>query len=670
MIARVAMMHADNNREGLMKRLADKLALIAAIICAATLSPVVQAAPPAAGPSAIAPITAIVPPKDRPYDGAIQLQVDASDTGHRVVRVHETLRGITTDSVLLYPKWLPGTHAPEGTLDRVAGIRVSSNGAPVTWKRDPADVFAFRLNLTPGTHSIDIDFDYLSPTSGKVGALEMSRDMLMIEWNELVFYPAGYFTRRIPVDVQLTLPAAWQFGSALETASSDHAQTQFKRTTLETLVDSPVYAGRYASKLDLDPGAAVPVHMDLVADRPENLAVKPEQLQAYRNLVQQAYKLYGSHHYNHYDFLYSLSDQIQQNGLEHHQSSEDGTDPESFTKWDKEAFARDLLPHEFTHSWNGKFRRPFDLWTPNYNVPMQDSLLWVYEGQTEYWGQVLAARSGLRTAQQARDQFAITAAHYEVQKGRQWRPLQDTTNDEIINPRRPQSWLDWQRFEDYYAESALVWLDVDTWIREHSNGARSLDDFARAFFGINDGSFAVVTYTFDDIVKALNAVEPNDWAGFLRQRLDSTAAPAPEDGFHRGGYKLVYTDTPSEYQSTTEDQRKRIDLLNSIGFEIDDKDGAKAGTLSQVIWDSPAFKAKLTEGAQILAINGIAYDADVLKDAIRAARGKTAPIELIVKIGDRYMVANVDYHDGLRYPHLERDTAEPARLDAILAAKP
>ena len=493
---------------------------------------------------------------------------------------------------------------------------------------------------------------------------------MLIEWNELVFYPAGYFARQIPAEVQLQLPVDWQFGSALETASTDHAQTRFKRTTLETLIDSPLYAGRYASKLDLDPGAAVPVHMDLFADRPELLALKPEHIEAYRNLVRQAYKLYGSHHYNHYDFLYSLSDQIQQNGLEHHQSSEDGSDPDSFTKWDKEAFARDLLPHEFTHSWNGKFRRPADLWTPNYNVPMQDSLLWVYEGQTEYWGQVLAARSGLRTRQQALDQFAITAAHYEVQKGRQWRPLQDTTNDEIINPRRPQSWLDWQRFEDYYSEAALVWLDADTWIRAHSNGARSLDDFARTFFGINDGSFSVVTYTFDDIVKALNAVEPNDWAAFLRQRLDAIGKPVPEDGFHRGGYKLVYTDTPSEYQSTTEDQHKRIDLLNSIGVEIDVKDGDKENTLSQVIWDSPAYLAKLTEGAQILAINGIAYDADVLKDAIRAAHGTQAPIQLIVKIGDRYMVANLDYHDGLRYPHLERDSAEPARLDEILAARP
>src|SRR6202046_1100815 len=504
-----------------MRTAACKIALCAAL---STGLAAVQAPPEtAAGPSATASITPIVAPKDRAYTGEIHLKVDASDTNHRVVHVHETLSGVGPDTVLLYPRWRPGNHAREGTIDRLGGIRITANGAPVAWKRDPVDVFAFRLNLKPGTRAIDIDFDYLSPTSGKVGALEMSRELMLIEWNELVFYPAGYFARQIPAEVELQLPVDWQFGSALETASTDHARTLFKRTTVETLIDSPVYAGRYASKLDLDPGSAVPVHLDLFADRPELLAVKPEQLEAHRALVRQAYKLFASHHYNHYDFLYSLSDQIQQNGLEHHQSSEDGSDPESFTKWDKTAFVRDLLAHEFTHSWNGKFRRPADLWTPNYNVPMQDSLLWVYEGQTQYWGQVLAARSGLRTRKEALDQLAITAAHYEIQKGRQWRTLQDTTNDEIINPRRPQSWLDWQRFEDYYDEGALIWLDADTWIRERSKGARSLDDFARAFFGIDDGSFAVVTYTFDDVVKALNAVEPNDWSSFLRQRLDAIA---------------------------------------------------------------------------------------------------------------------------------------------------
>ncbi len=364
------------------------------------------------------------------------------------------------------------------------------------------------------------------------------------------------------------------------------------------------------------------------------LQVKPEQLAAYRALIQQARQLFGSHHYAHYDFLFSLSDQIQQSGLEHHQSSENGSDPESFTSWDKMAYDRDLLPHEYTHSWNGKFRRPADLWTPNYNVPMQDSLLWVYEGQTQYWGNVLAARSGLRTHQEALDQLALTAAYYDNAPGRSWRPLQDTTNDEIINPRRPLSWRDWQLFEDYYEEGELIWLEADTLIRERSNGKRSLDDFARAFFGIHDGSTVVVTYTFDDIVKALSSVEPYDWASFLRQRLDSAGRAAPLEGLARGGYKLVYTDQQSAFQRTSDEQRKRVSLLYSIGLDIDDKD--TRGTIREVLWNGPAFKAQLTEGSQILAVNGVAYADDVLKEAIRRAQTGSTPLELIVKNGDRY----------------------------------
>ena len=642
-----------------------KAAIVALTACFPSMGVAIAAG--SSGPGATAAFVPVAAPLDRPYPGAIQLSVNASDVSRRIVHVHETISGIGPESVLLYPQWLPGTHAPQGTIDRLAGLRIVAGGTPVAWTRDPVNVFAFRLHGPAALRSIDIDFDYLSPTSTQVGDLEVSRELMQVEWNELLLYPAGYFARRIPVQASITLPADWKWASALELATSDGARTEFKPVSLETLIDSPLDAGRYSSRLDLDPGSAVPVHLDLFADRPEFLAVKPEQLEAYRALVQQAYRLFGSHHYNHYDFLYTLSDQIQQNGLEHHQSSENGSDPQAFTEWDKTAYARDLLAHEFTHSWNGKFRRPADLWTPNYNVPMQDSLLWVYEGQTQYWGEVLAARSGLRTRQQALDQLALTAAYHQMQPGRQWRPLQDTTSDEIISPRRPQSWRDWQRFEDYYSEGALIWLDVDTLIRERSSGKRSLDDFARAFFGIDDGSFITVTYTFDDVVKALNKIEPYDWAGFFRQRLDSVGRPAPLDGLRRGGYALQFSDTASDYQKASDEQRKHVNLLYSIGIDIDDSD--RQGSIAQVVWDSPAFKAKLTENAQILAINGIAYDANVLQDAIRAAQGTQVPIELIVKTGDRYMVAHLDYHDGLRYPHLERDASTPARLDDILAAR-
>jgi predicted metalloprotease with PDZ domain len=643
---------------------AGTIGFAASILLVAALA-LAQTSP---GPSVMATTTPIKPPLDRPYPGEIRLDVDASDVSRHLVHVHESLSGVGPGTVLLYPKWLPGTHAPEGTIDRLAGLQITAGGKRVPWTRDPADVFAFRIHPPAGTQQVDIELTYLAPTSPNVGDMESSPDLLMIEWNELVLYPAGYYTRRIPASVSLTLPAGWKFGTALEVGSTNGAQSTFKTVPLETLVDSPLYAGRYTARLDLDPGAPVAVHLDLFADRAQFLEVKPEQLAAYRSLVQQAYKLFGSHHYAHYDFLYSLSDQIQQSGLEHHQSSENGTDPDAFTSWEKTSMDRDLLPHEYTHSWNGKFRRPADLWTPNYNVAMQDSLLWVYEGQTQYWGQVLAARSGLRTRQEALDEIALTAAYYDILPGRQWRPVQDTTNDEIINPRRPLSWRDWQRFEDYYEEGELIWLEADTLIRERSNGKRSLDDFAKAFFGIDNGSYSVLTYTFEDIVKALNVIEPYDWASFLRQRLDSVGRPAPLEGLRRGGYRLIYTDQPNELEKASDAQRKRVSLLYSIGLGLEDKD--TKGLIREVLWNGPAFKARLTAGGQILSVNGVAYDEDVLNDAIRLAQTASAPIELIVKTGDRYSVAHVDYHGGLRYPHLERDPSTPARLDEILAAKP
>ena len=637
-------------------------------LCCAVLSFAQVFASP--GPAAVAPNAPIPAPKDRPYGGEIRLAVDATDLQRRIVHVHETLTGVRAETILLYPKWLPGTHAPEGPIDRLAGLKISSGGAPVAWTRDPVDIYAFRLHPGGAAAAVDIEFDYLSPTSPRVGTVEISRDVLLLEWNALVLYPAGFFTRQIPVEVNVRLPAGWQLGTALETASTSGAQTLFRRTDLETLIDSPVYAGRYTARFDLDPGGTVPAHLDLFADRPELLLATPNQIQAYRALLQQAYRLFGSHHFSHYDFLYSLSDQIENNGLEHHQSSENGTDPDSFTKWDENVYDRDLLPHEFAHSWNGKFRRPADLWTPNYNVPMQDSLLWVYEGQTQYWGQVLAARSGLWSAQQALDEMAYTAAYYQLEMGRRWRPLGDTTNDEIINPRRPQSWTDWQRFEDYYEEGKLIWLEADTLIREQSGGKRSLDDFARTFFGINDGSVTPVTYTVGDVVKALNAVQPYDWATFLRQRVDAINEDPPLEGLTRGGYRLVYTDSPSAIRAAGDTEHKRVDLSFSIGVEIDDEDKSHQGMLKKVVYNGAAFKAEITEGGQILAVNGIAYDPDILKDAIRAAKGDSQPIELIVKTGDRYRVARVDYHDGLRYPHLERQGQGPALLDQILTPRP
>jgi predicted metalloprotease with PDZ domain len=626
---------------------------------------VALAAHASSGPTPAPAAPPIEAPKDSAYPGEIRLGVDASDTERRIVHVHESITGLKSDAVLLYPRWLPGEHGPNGPIERLAGLAIKAGGASVPWTRDTVDMYAFHVHVPAGTRAVDVEFEYLSPTSPGTGPAEFSRDILLLEWPSLVLYPAGYFSRQIPAEVELTLPDGWQFASALEKQSSAANRTTFKRTTLETLVDSPLYAGRYTSRIDLDPGAAVPVHMNLFADRPDLLAVKPEQIAIHRALVQQAYKLFASHHYAHYDFLYSLSDQVRMIGLEHHQSSEDGTLPTVFTEWDKQPWGRDLLSHEYTHSWNGKFRRPADLWTPNYNVPMRDTLLWVYEGQTQYWGEVLAARSGLWTRQQALDQWADTAAYFQTLPGSRWRALQDTTNDAIVDRDHHLMWRTWQRAFDYYPEGALIWLDADTLIRERSQGKRSLDDFARAFFGIDDGSITPVTYTFEDVVRALNAVEPYDWSAFLRERLDAVDKPPPLAGISRGGYKLEFNDTQSDYSKAVDGERKRTSLLYSVGLIINEKNA----TIMDVLWEGPAYKARLTEGTEILAVNGAAYSAEVLKAAIQAAKDSRAPIELIVKSQDRFRVADLDYHGGLRFPHLERDASVPARLDDLLSPK-
>jgi predicted metalloprotease with PDZ domain len=610
-----------------------------------------------------APRASIAVPVDHPFKGSIHLEVDARDVERRVMHVRETITGLGSDAVLLYPKWLPGTHAPEGPIDRLAGLTISAGGKPLSWTRDTVEVYAFRPHLPAGTTEVEVDFDYLAPTSAKVGAAQVTRDMLILEWNNVLLYPAGYFARQITVAASVVVPTGWKLASALEQTGSDGGHTVFGPVSLEKLMDSPAYAGRYARRIDLD--AATGVFLDVFADRPDLLDASPELIAAHRSLVTQAYKLFNSRHYQHYDFLFALSDQIPGMGLEHHQSSEDSNDPNYFVDWAGTPAGRDLLAHEYTHSWNGKFRRPADLWTPSYEVPMQDSLLWVYEGQTQYWGLVLTARAGLWSKAEALDAWAEMSAFYATLPGRRWRAVQDTTNDEIMNPRRPEPWISWQRFEDYYEEGALIWLEADILIREHSGGKRSLDDFASRFFGVKDGSYTPMTYTFADVVNALNAVEPYDWAGFLRQRLDTVGRPAPLAGLERGGYKLVYTDKQSDYQKAAEQQRKQLSLGYSVGLTIDAKDA----TLTSVTWDSPAYKAGLTEGMQILAVNGASYSSDLLERTITVATHSPEPIVLILKNADRYITATIDYHNGLRYPHLERDESLPARFDEILSPR-
>ena len=387
-------------------------------------------------------------------------------------------------------------------------------------------------------------------------------------------------------------------------------------------------------------------------------------LAIHRKLVQQAYKLYGSRHYDHYDFLVAATDNLGGIGLEHHRSSENSVDTDYFTNWKERFVGRDLLAHEFTHSWNGKFRRPNDLWTPDYQQPMRDSLLWVYEGQTQYWGNVLAARSGLFSKEQYLGALANVAAYYDNLAARQWRDMVDTTNDPIIAQRASQSWPNYEASEEYYNQGSLIWLDADTLIRQKTGGKKSLDDFAKTFLGVHDGAWTEVTYGFDDVVKALNDIYPYDWATFLNTRLHDHGQKPPFDGITRAGYKLTYTDTPTDYFKARESARKFTDFSYSLGFAV-----GKDGGLKNVLWDSLAYKAGLTIGMKIVAVDGNAYDGDDLKDVLKAAVKGTDPVELLVKDGSHYKTVKIDYHGGLRYPHLERVEGTPDLWSDIIAEK-
>jgi predicted metalloprotease with PDZ domain len=633
-------------------------ALFAAVCIALTTAVYAQ---DSAGPQPVPLPPPIVAPADTPYPGTISLMVDLTNVNDRVLNVHETVPVTAGEMFLLYPEWLPGTHSPSNAIANMAGLVVTANGKRIDWVRDRVNMYAFHINVPQGATTLEVNFQYLAPIDPKQGRIWSK--FADVTWNSVLLYPAGYFSRRIEFSTSLRLPQGWKFACALEMKSQDGNVVQFKDTTLNTLIDSPLYAGVNFKRVDISSGPDNKVYLDLFSDKPEQLVMTPEELQYHKNLVIEARKLFNSHHYDHYDFLFSLSDIVSGKGLEHHQSSEDGTRANYFTDWAAGVGGRALLPHEYTHSWNGKFRRPADLWTPNFNVPMQNDLLWVYEGLTDYYGNVLTARSGMCTLEQAHDMLAQIAAGFEISPGRTWRPLVDTTNQPIIGNHfsSPENWPSWQRSYDYYPESDLIWLDADTKIRELSGGKKSLDDFAKLFYGIDNGSFVTKTYNLDDLVAALNTVQPYDWAGFLRARVYDVAPQTPENGFTQGGYRLIYNDNQPDWMKHA-DMSRGASFATSLGFSL------KAdGSLNDVVWDSVAFKAGITPDMQLTAVNDQKFTVDGLREVILASEKSKAPIKLLLKRGDEFLTISLDYSGGLRYPHLEKVDGTPDRLDAILA---
>jgi len=605
-------------------------------------------------------------PVDKPYPGTLTLAVDLTDAPKKIFRVAETIPVAQPGPLTLYyPKWIPGEHAPSGPIQNVAGLVIRANGKPLAWRRDLREMYAIHVEVPAGVSHLDLSFQFLSPgDGGQFGASASSTAKLVdLEFNQVAFYPGGYWSRQITVAPRVTLPAAWQFGTALPVATQSGKVTQFKPVPFDQLVDSPLVAGVHFNRVDLAPGASVPVHLNVVGDGADDVKLTDKQLAGERAVVQQTNKLFGAHHYAHYDFLLTLSDHTGHFGLEHHQSSDDRLPANFFTDDTMHTLAASLMPHEFVHSWNGKFRRPADLWTPTFDMPMQDDLLWVYEGLTDYWCGVLTARAGLWDASQYRDSLASIAAAMAHRSGRAWRSLQDTADAAPLTYFGGGGWISFRRGTDFYPEGQLLWLDVDTRIRELSGNKRSLDDFARAFYGMDNGSYVTKTYTFDDVVNTLNQVQASDWATFLHDRLDYTGSELPEHGIERGGWKLVYTDTPNAMDKAMEKVRHGVNLAYSLGLSA-----GSNGNIYDVQWDGPAFKAGLVPGLVIVAVNSKDYSPDVLKDAVTAAKAG-APIELLVKNDELYSTYRIDYHDGLKYPHLVRAKGSDLLGDIATARK-
>lgn len=644
------------------------LRLSAALVSGLALAAIpvsAQVQPPSnTRPMAVPFVDPIPAAQDKPWPGTISLAIDASDVTTGAYRVTETIPipAGTTKLVLLHPKWLPGNHGPKGTIAELVDIRFFAGGKALAWKRDPVDVFAFHVDVPAGASEVVAKFIHTSPLRESEGRITMTREMLNLQWEKMSLYPAGHYVRQIKVKPTVTLPQGWTVFTALDGTAQSGNTVSWDVTDYETLVDSPIFAGLYTQRHDLGQG----VFLDLVADKPELLKVAPENLATFRNMVDEAMLAFGAKHFDHYDFLLALTDRMGGIGLEHHRSSENQYEPRTLVDWAAGDWDRNVIPHEFSHSWDGKYRRPAKLWTPDYRAPMQDNLLWVYEGQTQFWGLVLAARSGVQSKEQVLGQLANSAGSFTQYPGREWRSVEDTTHDPILANRKPKPFSSLARSEEYYTEGALVWLEVDAILRDGTAGKKGIDDFAKAFFGVRDGDWGVLTYEFEDVVQTLTGLHAYDWASFLKTRIETPGQPSPLGGIERGGYALVWKDVPNPFDKARMAAGKFISLNHSLGLGID-----KDGKVTATRWDSPAFRAGIMTGMQIVAVGGKAYDEETIKAAVTAAKGTNKPIELLVKRDDQYRTVQIAYADGLRWPWLERAAPgkAPVGLDRLLAPR-
>jgi predicted metalloprotease with PDZ domain len=593
---------------------------------------------------------------------AIRVSVDLTDAPRNIFHAQLAIPVTPGPFTLVYPEWIPGNHRPSGPIANLTGLVIKAGGQTLVWNRDPVDMYAFHVIVPAGVNELQVSLDDIT-SSGSAGGSggAASANVLDLNWNQVVLYPQGTASDDVQFVPSVHLPAGWKFGTALIVAKTSGDDTEFRPVSLTTLVDSPLIAGDHYRQITLTKAGETPVHvMDIVSESDVALAMTPQDLDAYKKLVAESGALFGARHYTQYHFLYTLSDEVGGHGLEHHESNDSASPERTLIDPDQHLVEAGLLPHEFVHSWNGKYRRPAGLATRNYQDPMVGDLLWVYEGLTEYLGDVLTARSGLWTPEQYRESLADTAATLDHRAGRTWRPLEDTARSVQILRLGGPGWSSWRRGLDYYPEGELIWLEVDTTIRQQTHGKKTLDDFCRLFHGGQSGPPKVVPYTFDDLVATLNQVVPYNWVDLLNDRIHSTAAHAPLGGIDRGGWKLVYDEKPNAFIHAEDSLDKRVDAYFSLGFTMKD-----TGELQDVIPGSPAYVAGLGPGMKLVAVNGRQWSKSVLKDAVRASHESDQPIDLLVENAKFFKTYSIAYHDGEKNPHLVRGDG-PDILSEIL----
>jgi predicted metalloprotease with PDZ domain len=595
----------------------------------------------------------------------IRLQVDATDAPRRLYHVHMTVPAKSGPMTLLYPKWIPGEHMPSGPIADLVGLKIQGAGRTIPWRRDSVNMYAFHVDVPAGAATLDVVFDFITPpeTGGFSSGSSTTSELAVLNWNQLILYPEGISPDQFKAQATLRVPDSWRYGTALPIAHETGNTVEFAPASLTSLVDSPVSMGRHYRTIDLGVDKGIPHFLNLAADSDRALEVPQEQIERYKNLVAETGALFGSRHYRDYHFLFTLSDHVAHFGLEHHESSDDRLAERTLIDDGPRKLSATLLPHEFTHSWNGKYRRPAGLATGNFDAPMKGDLLWVYEGLTNYLGDILAPRSGLLNPEDFRESLAIMAAQLDNASGRAWRPLEDTAVAAQVLYEAREDYTEYRRSVDYYPEGTLIWLDADVTIRQLSNGSKSLNDFCRAFYGGPGGAPALKPYTFDDVVAALNAVQPYDWAGFLNKRLRSTEPHAPLGGIENGGWKLVYNATTSDYWKAIEGDKKFVDLSYSLGMLV-----FEDGAIVNVLYNGLARRAGIAPATKLIAVNGRQYTSTLLRETVDASAKNSEPIEFLIKDGDYYKTHRIDYHGGSRYPHLERNEGKPDLLSVIIAA--